>query len=520
MIYLLIPEQTNNIELTLNKLSKFVFVDFETKRKVIELSKKVKKFQSVKILKKIDWQDLEIIEANKLELPGIHLQMIPQRIYLQNRYFSHILGYTSKPTEQDLSLPFISGMPTLDIGKTGIEKISNKSLIGYSGKREVEVNAYGRIIREVSKEKSKKGIDVKITIDSRIQKFVHNQLVVHKAGSVVVMDINSGEIISMVSIPDFNPNLIIKQPNKDYWNEILNNTLSPLINRNIQGLYAPGSTFKMIVALAGLIKGVININDNVFCKGKIEFGDRTYHCWKTIGHGKMNLMKAVKESCDVYFYELSKKVGIDNIAKVAKELGLGQVSNLGFEIEKEGIVPSKKWKKETLKQNWYAGDTLNAGVGQGFVLSTPLQLAIMVARIASNGKKIKPSIFKQNSSKEFKQININNKHIELIKKAMFQVVNEERGTAFKSRSNLFKFSGKTGTSQVKKITLEERESEFFRKKELEWKNKDHSLFVGYMPSNKPKYAVSVIIEHGGSGAAIAAPIAKKIFNYLYKLNIV
>ena len=219
------------------------------------------------------------------------------------------------------------------------------------------------------------------------------------------------------------------------------------------------------------------------------------------------------------FTKLSKKIGIDYIAKIAKEFGLGQTSNLGFEIEKRGIIPSKKWKKKTLKQKWYAGETLNAGIGQGYTLSTPLQLAIMTSRIASNGKKIEPSIFKQSLVNEFQQINLKTNHIKLIQNGMFKVVNEKSGTAYKSRSSFFKYSGKTGTSQVKKITLEERASEDFRKIELEWKNKEHALFVGYMPSTKPKYALSIIIEHGGSGASAAAPIAKNIFNYLHKINI-
>ena len=515
----LIPEQTLSIEQTLSKLNKLISIDYSTRRKVIELSKKVKKFQRIKILKNISWDDLEIIEANKYDLPGLKLELVPQRIYKYNRYLSHILGYTNKPSEQDLNLPYISNMPSLDIGKIGIEKIFNEKLIGHSGKREIEVNANGREIREISKKLSVKGSSVKISIDLRVQRFVHKNLDKHIAGSVVVLDINTGEIISMVSIPDYNPNLIIKKPNSVYWSEILNNSYAPLINRSIQGLYAPGSTFKMIVALAGLRKGVISTKDSVFCEGKIDFGNRPYHCWKTNGHGKTNLLMAIKESCDVYFYERSKKIGIDDIAKMAKEFGLGQVSDLGFENEKKGIIPSKKWKKETIKESWYAGETLNSAIGQGYTLSTPLQLAVMTARIASNGKKIQPSIFKKNSANEFENINVKNNHIDLIKKGMFKVVNEQKGTAFKSRSNLITFSGKTGTSQVKKITLEERESEDFRKKELSWKNKDHALFVGYMPSNKPKYAISVVIEHGGSGASIAAPIAKNIFNYLHNIKI-
>jgi len=340
------------------------------------------------------------------------------------------------------------------------------------------------------------------------------------------LGIESGEILSIASVPSFNPNLIIRKPNFNYWQSLLKNPMSPLIDRSIQGLYAPGSTFKMIVALAGLKHKAINSAHTEFCEGKIEFGDRFYHCWKTQGHGEINVEKAIKESCDVFFYELSKKVGIDKIAEVAKEFGLGQILDIGLDNQKKGIVPSKKWKKEKLQENWYAGETLNTAIGQGYALSTPLQLAVMVARIASNGKKIEPTIIKRKEKKEFDEIENISEHIGLIKRAMFKVVNEQGGTANYSliskkllnKNDKYSFSGKTGTSQVKKITLEERESKDFRKKEIEWKNKDHALFIGYMPSKNPKYAVSVIIEHGGSGASTAAPIAKKIFDYVHNLE--
>ncbi len=272
----------------------------------------------------------------------------------------------------------------------------------------------------------------------------------------------------------------------------------------------------MIVALAGLKKGVINPNNDVFCEGKIEFGDRFYHCWKTKGHGSVNLEKGIKESCDIYFYELAKKIGIDYIHNIAKEFGLGEKFDFGFENEKKGLIPNKKWKKEKYNESWYAGETLIAGIGQGYVLTTPLQLAIMTARIATNGKKVTPRIFKNNENQKFENIKLDSSHLKLIQQAMFKVVNEQKGTAFKNMSNEFKYSGKTGTSQVKKISMEERESEDFRKKEKEWKNKDHALFVGYLPSENPKYAISVIIEHGGSGASVAAPIAKNIFDFIHQ----
>ena len=513
-----VPEQTDNLMKTLNNLSSFISLDYQTKKNVIKLSNKLKKFKSIKVLENLNWNDLEIIEANKNYLQGLSLKTDYQRIYPYEKYFSHILGYVSQPTQKDLILPYIAKTPRLDIGKTSLEKFFNKDLVGAYGRKEIEVNSSGKTIREISRKPSKKGKKIKITIDERLQRFTVNELDNHKAGSIVVIEINTGEILSMASTPSFDPNSIIQKPNTEYWNSLINNNLSPLTNRSIQGLYSPGSTFKMIVALAALSENIINTESNNFCEGKIDFGDSVYHCWKTKGHGLMNIESALKESCDVFFYELAKKVGINKIAAMAHKFGLGQLYNIGFDTEKKGIIPSKKWKKETLKKKWYGGETLNAAIGQGYVLTNPMQLAIMTARIASKGKKIEPTIL-SNKVKEFEKIKDISRYLKIIDKALFKVVNEYKGTAFRSKSDEYLFSGKTGTSQVKRISLLERESDDFRKKEIEWKNKDHALFVGYMPSDKPKYAISVVIEHGGSGAATAAPIAKKIFDYLHKIKI-
>ncbi len=510
----IIPEQSNNLEKTLNNLKNFINFDFKHKRQVIDLSKKIKQFERIKVLEDLSWEQLELIESNKNQLEGLHLQENYKRIYTQGNSLSHILGYISQPSQKDLILPYISKMPNLDIGKTGIEKFFNENLIGIAGQREVEVNAKGRLIREISRVSSKKGKDVSISIDMNLQNFTQNELKQFKAGAIVVMDINSGQILSMTSTPNYDPNLILKKPNQKYWNSLIDNSLSPLTNRSIQGLYAPGSTFKMIVAIAALKDNIINNKTNEFCNGKIEFGDRIYHCWKTKGHGKMNVENAIKESCDVFFYETARKLGINKISKLAKEFGLGEIYNIGIDGEKKGIVPNKKWKKNNLKESWYAGETLIAGIGQGYALSNPLQLAVMTSRIASNGKKIYPTLIKDNKEKKFNTINNIENYLPLIKKAMFNVVNKPGGTAYSSMSVDYLYSGKTGTSQVKKISLSERESEDFRKKEVEWKNKDHAIFVGYMPSKNPKYAISVVIEHGGSGASTAAPIAKRTFDYI------
>ena len=515
----IIPERTKNLDQTLNNLSNFINIDFEKKREIIQLSKKVKKFEKIKIIENLDWKTLELLEANKNYLIGLELIEDFQRIYPENKIFSHLLGYVNKPSKEDLSLPYISKMPLLNIGQQGLEKSFNEVLVGKPGNREIEVNASGRVIREISKQISIKGNNVNLSIENRLQTFILTKLSNHKAGSIVVMDTNNGEILSMVSFPNFDSNLIVKKPNQKYWNSLLKNLLSPLTDRSTQGLYSPGSTFKMIVAIAALTNGIINSESVFFCNGKLNFGDRLFHCWKTNGHGNMNIISAIQESCDVFFYNLSIKVGIDRIAEVAKDFGLGQIYPIKIQNQKKGIVPSKKWKKENLNESWYGGETLIAAIGQGYLLTTPLQLAVMTSRIASGGKQIFPSILKSSELRDFNFMKKYSSAIKIIKKAMFKVVNEKKGTANKSQSKNFNFSGKTGTSQVKKITLAERESKNFRNKEIEWKNRDHALFVGYMPSDIPKYAIAVVVEHGGSGASIAAPIARDVFNFIHENNI-
>ncbi len=514
----LIPENTKSINNTLNVLSKFIDIDFAKRRKIIELTSTVKKFEKIKIFENISWSNLEKIETNKYNLEGIFIAEDYLRIYPYKEVFSHLLGYISKPNQKELSLPFISKMPNLDIGKEGLEKSFNPLLVGKAGQREIEVNSTGRIIREISKVDSTQGKELHISVDSRIQEYSVNLLKSYRAGSINVINIKNGEILCMASTPTYDPNKIIKKPNKEYWESILSNSLSPLTNRSLQGLYSPGSTFKMIVAIAGLKYGVISSNSTHSCSGKIEFGDRLYHCWKTNGHGKMDVTDAITQSCDVFFYEISKKLGINKIAKVAEDFGLGQIFDISMPNQKKGIIPSKKWKKTTLGESWYAGETLISGIGQGFVLTNPFQLAVMTSIIASDGKVVEPTIIKSKNT-NFKTNSNYSKEIKIIKKAMFKVVNENKGTAFKSRLKDVKFAGKTGTSQVRSISLAERESDEFRKKEQEWKNRDHALFVGYIPYDDPEYAISVIIEHGGSGASTAAPIAKQVFNFINKLNL-
>ena len=317
----LIPENTKSINNTLDDLSKFIDIDFAKRRKIIELSTKVKKFEKIKIFENISWSTLEKIETNKYKLEGIFIAEDHLRIYPYKEVFSHLLGYINKPNEKELALPFISKMPNLDIGKQGLEKSFNPVLVGKAGQREIEVNSNGRIIREISKIDSVKGKEVFLSIDARVQEYAINLLQSHRAGSINVINIKTGEILCMASTPTYDPNKIIKKPNTEYWETILSNTLSPLTNRSIQGLYAPGSTFKMIVAIAALKYGIINAASTHSCTGKIEFGDRVYHCWKTKGHGKMDVTNAIKESCDVFFYEFKKNLEFIKLVQLEEPLG-------------------------------------------------------------------------------------------------------------------------------------------------------------------------------------------------------
>ena len=520
----IIPEQIKDIGEVLKELSKVISISFKQRKKTISLSKKVKKFEMIKIVDNLNWSQLENIETNMYKFSGVHLLSNYRRYYPYKNYFSHIIGYTSQPSKKDLKLPYISSMPTLDIGRTGVEKYFNEILIGTPGNKEVEINALGREIREISIIKSIDGKKIYLSLDLRIQKAIFNELQDKKAGSIVVINVNSGEIIGMLSIPDFDPNKIINKPNEKYWNQILENSLAPLSNRATEGLYAPGSTFKMIVALAALKKQVINLDSSIICSGKIEFGDRFYHCWKTDGHGRVNLIRGIKESCDCYFYYLAKKVGIEDIYDMSIKLGLGNLTDVELPLEKKGTVPNKNWKKKQFNQNWYAGETLIAGIGQGYVLTTPIQMAFMTALIANEGKRIQPTLIKKTEDANvsgLKDIPVNKDHLKIVKSALFKVVNEPMGTAYRIKTNPDNYilAGKTGTSQVKRITAEERESEDFRKKEIEWKDKDHSLFVGYMPADRPKFSISVVIEHGGSGSATAAPIARRIFDKIHELSV-
>ena len=407
------------------------------------------------------------------------------------------------------------------IGKVGIEKGLDKYLRGQVGLGKFEVNASGKIIRKLAEEPSSSGKDIHLTIDSNLQKFSMLRIKEYSA-SAVVIDLSNGGIICMASNPSYDPNKFVEGISQKDWDILLQSKNQPLANKAISGNYPPGSTFKMIVAIAALEDNLINPEDLFECNGFYELEQRKFHCWKYSGHGSTNLLKGIEESCDVYFYNLAERIGIERIAKTARKFGIGITPNLPLSGISKGLIPSKSWKKNNKNQSWFTGDTLNSGIGQGYILSTPIQIAIMTARIAT-GLEIKPSLIKAIDGKpvkydKHKLLDIKKSTLDIIRQAMFGVVNNKTGTAFNSRliNETKIFAGKTGTSQIRQISEQERNKGIIKNQDLPRNQRDHALFTGYAPFTNPKFSVSIVVEHGGGGGKVAAPIARDIL--LYALN--
>ncbi|MCK5374399.1 MAG: penicillin-binding protein 2, partial [Alphaproteobacteria bacterium] len=405
-------------------------------------------------------------------------------------------------------------LPGFRIGKTGIEKVYDKKMRGKPGAAEVEVNVVGREVRELKRKEALYGKRVTLTIDGELQRITQETLSVHKSASAVIMDAYSGAIYAMASHPSFDPNMFVCGLTTEEWGAITEDSTHPQTNKAISGQYPPGSTFKMITALAGLETGVINRNTIVRCSGHYKYGKSRYHCWKYAGHGNMNLETALQESCDVYFYKLATEIGIDAIADMARRFGFG--SRLGLELgqEKPGLIPDIAWKKKTRGRPWYPGETIISSIGQGHILSTPLQLAVMTARLVNGGLAVKPWMTGYVGDQylghdNWDSLDVNPKHLELVCRGMERVVNSIKGTAHASRISTegMEMGGKTGTSQVQRITAEQRRLGI-KNKDLPWKQRHHALFVGYAPIGDPRYVCSVVVEHGVGGSLAAAPLAK------------
>ena len=502
---------------TIDKIKSLINLNDETVNLILNKIKSAEIIDNTVILKEyLSWKELSIIYVNLPDLPGVTIKTSSIREYTKGSFYAHTVGYTSYFNEKNSEINFTKNIPFFLKGKNGIEKVYDSYLRGVPGREEVEVNASGKFIRRLSLVKSIPGKDVQLTINSDLQDFAHGAIG-SNIGAVLVLDAKNGDILCSASSPSFDPNIFSKKLDNKSWNKIINSMNAPLINRPINGLYPPGSTFKPVVALAALKFGVISKDEKIFCNGIYTLGNRNFHCWKEVGHGNLNLEDAIAQSCDVYFYELALRLGINKIAETARLLGFGEFYDDYYGISKS-IIPDKKWKKDNFNEKWQKGETLNVGIGQGFLLSTPLELAIMTANIINKGNLIKPNIVKSISGEKVDndkltvRSNFKLEHLDIIKKAMYQVINSPKGTAWKSRVNDkdFNISGKTGTSQVRIISKEERESGIIKNEDLPFEKRDHALFVGFAPYNNPKYITTVILEHAGGGASNAAPMARDI----------
>ncbi len=524
----LIPEQTEDVEETLLRLGRIIPIRKGEKKHILREIRRKRSFVPVTLRENLNWEDVARIEVNTPDLPGVMIDVEQSRFYPFATETAHVLGYVAAVSEGETTGDPLLELPGFRIGKSGIEKVYDLALRGSSGSSQVEVNAYGRVIRELDRSEGQPGVRLQLTLDSGLQRVVSRRLG-EESGSVVVMDVHSGEVLAMVSSPGFDPNAFNKGLSNEEWNALIANDKSPLINKSISGHYAPGSTFKIVVALAALEKGVITADSEVFCNGETKLGNATFHCWKKGGHGVINLKSGIAQSCDVYFYEIARRTGIERIAAMARRLGLGSRLGLDLPGEKSGLIPSDKWKRAAIGAPWQKGETLLAGIGQGYVLTTPLQLAVMTARLVNGGVAVIPhltrDIISRNGVRPREQKKSDNlglipAHLSLIREAMETVVNVPEGTAFGSRikTSEFRMGGKTGTAQVRRITRQERDNRVLKNEELPWKERDHALFVGFAPVDAPRYSVAVIVEHGGGGSKVAAPIARDILEEAQRRN--
>jgi len=518
----MIPEDVPNLEELFFRLSKIIDFNKRKKSNLIKRLKKRKPWEPIIISDNLSWSEFSRLNLFLHEIQGIKPVVSVARKYLDEGSSSHVIGYVSEMSVKDLENSELLrkiNIPGLKTGKNGLEKSLNEEMIGEPGLQRFEVNAYGKRIKELKFEQGTAGKNYKTTLDIEVQKLA-SELLKDKSGSVSVMDIYTGDMIAMVSSPTFDANKFVHGITSKDWQNLINDDKKPLINKTIAGLYPPGSTLKPLVALSALENDVISTKTTRECRGSIELYGHTYHCWKEKGHGFVNLREAIKQSCDIYFYEVARRLGVDRLAETANKFGLGnKVLNI-FNEEQAGLVPTTQWKLKNIGRGWVLGETLLAGIGQGYVQSTPIQLCLMTAQLANGGHKIKPRIIydeqvlrssTDDQEEKFKKLYRNKENIKFVLDAQFGATNEPMGTSYRSRhvKSEYIYAGKTGTSQIRSITAEERELKI-KQKDLPYKRRDHALFTAFAPYKNPRYAFSIVIEHGGTGSSAAAPIAKKI----------
>ena len=527
---ILLPEQITNLTETLDTLAAYVPLDYGERKRIAHDFQNRDGFNAVIVRDDLSRDQIDVIAVHMPELSGIDIDAGEIRSYPYGEVMAHILGYvgvaSTAEIEQDEEDKNVLSVPGVRVGKSGIERQYENELRGTAGDVQMEVNAHGRVVRELARHNPIAGKELKLTIDAGLQQFVHRCLVREEGAAAVILDVQTGAIRAMASHPSFDPNLFTFGIGQEDWDQLNNDIHSPMLNKAISGVYAPGSTIKPMVAMAALEDGLVNPDARIFCPGYYEFGEHTFYCWKHGGHGSVNMVEAIAGSCDTYFYDLGRKVGIDRLETMAKRFGFGQKLGIDMPHERAGLVPGRAWKQSTQHQSWEQGETLIAAIGQGFMLATPLQLAVMAARFANGGMAIVPHVVERVGTNSLSpagpsSLGFDPRHLEIVTRGMDAVVNSNIGTAYATRLTRdgFSFAGKTGTAQVRHISQAEHDDGVAKNEALPWKERDHALFAGFAPVATPRYALAVIIEHGGSGAHQAAPLARDIFEEILIRNI-
>ncbi|MFA3917097.1 penicillin-binding protein 2 [Ruegeria hyattellae] len=516
---IIVREDAGDVEKVISDLSKLIYLDPEDLERARAEMRRAPAFLPITLADQVTWEEISKVAVNAPSLPGITPEVGLARHYPQMSDFAHVIGYVGPVSDYDLSQmedpePVLR-IPRFQIGKVGLEAKREDLLRGRAGAKRVEVNAGGRVMRELSRREGDAGADLQLSVDGDLQQYVQARLEGESA-SAVVIDCESGDLRAIVSAPSFDPNLFVRGISVADYKRLTDDPYRPLANKSVQGTYPPGSTFKMVTALAALEAGVVGPGDTSYCPGFHKVGNRRFHCWKRGGHGTVDLLLSLKRSCDVYYYDVAVKTGIDNISAMANKLGLGVKHDLPMSAVRSGLTPTQAWKERVHGEGWLVGDTANSSIGQGFMLASPLQLAVMSARIAT-GRAVTPRLVKsidgvEQPSGAGEPLDINERNLRYIRNAMYAVSNDRRGTAYRSRiiEDAYRMAGKTGTSQVRNITKAERAAGVIRNRDLPWERRDHALFVCYAPFDKPKYAVAVVVEHGGGGSKAAAPVARDV----------
>jgi penicillin-binding protein 2 len=513
----LIPEQVADLDATLRAVSAVLPLPPEDLARIHAEIARQPKYMPVELAHGLAWRDFAALNIRLPDLPGLVPVAGFGRVYPGGEAFGHLLGYVGAPTpaqyqkERDPLLIF----PGFKLGKDGIERTQDARLRGIAGARRVEVNARGRVIRDLDTKSDVPGTNVRLTIDKGLQAYAARRLADNSA-SVIVMDCQTGDVLCMCSMPAYDPNVFSTRVPADLWRQLQTSTHHPLINKSAQGLYPPGSTFKMMTALA-VLKGGIAPDAAVVCNGSYRYGRGIWHCHSRRGHGHVDMHSAIPQSCDVYFYTYGRAVGIEAIASMAREFGLGQKFDLPLPGQAAGIVPDSAWKQRRYHKDWTVGETLNTAIGQGYLIANPLQLAVMAARLAS-GRRVEPRLLADAPRAPAPPLDIAPEHLAIVRQGMSDVVNGRGGTATRSKIMVdgVVMAGKTGSAQVRRITMAERRRGVIRQEALPWEYRDHALFVAFAPADNPKYAVSVIVEHGAHGGTAAAPVARDVLTNLFE----